>query len=131
MGQLRCRTRRVAERRPRGVVNFGDIVMVDFGMPIGSEAGYIRPAVLATADAFLRFRPSTVFAVPLTTAARMFPSHISIDPDALNGLAAQSCALVEQMRAVSVQRCSAASGNVGPVVAHQILDVLAMITGMP
>jgi mRNA interferase MazF len=112
-------------------VNFGDIVTVDFGTPIGSEAGYTRPAVLATADAFLRFRPSTVFAVPLTTTPRVFPSHVTIDPDELNGLGAPSCALVEQMRAVSVQRCSAASGNVGPVAAHQILEVLAMITGMP
>ena len=112
-------------------MNFGDIVTVDFGTPIGSEAAYVRPAVLATADAFLRFRPSTVFAVPLTTTARVFPSHIIIDPDELNRLSAPSCALVEQMRAVAVQRCSAASGNVGPVVAHQILDVLAMITGMP
>jgi mRNA interferase MazF len=112
-------------------VNFGDVLTVDFGAPIGSEAGYARPAVLATADAFLRFRPSTVFAVPLTTTPRAFPSHITIDPDALNGLSAPSCALVEQMRAVSVQRCSAASGNVGPAVARQILEILAMITGMP
>ena len=112
-------------------MNFGDIVTVDFGTPIGSEAGYLRPAVLATADAFLRFRPSTVFAVPLTTTAHVFPSHITIDPDALNGLTTPSYALVEQMRAVSVQRCSAASGNVGLVAALQILDVLALITGMP
>lgn len=112
-------------------MNFGDIVTVDFGTPIGSEAGYVRPAMLATADAFLRFRPSTVFAVPLTTTPRVFPSHITIVPDELNGLPAPSCALVEQMRAVSVERCSVAGGNVGPLVAHQILDILAMITGMP
>jgi mRNA interferase MazF len=112
-------------------VNFGDIVTIDFGTPIGSEAGYLRPAVLMTADAFLRFRPSTVFAVPLTTTPRVFPSHIMIEPDSRNELASPSCALVEQMRAVSVERCSAASGNVGAVVAHQMLDVLAMITGMP
>ena len=112
-------------------MNFGDVVTVDFGMPIGSEAGFIRPAILTTADAFLRFRPSTVFAVPLTTTPRVFPSHVSIEPDAVNGLDAPSCALVEQMRAVAVERCSAATGNIGPMIAHQILDVLAMITGMP
>jgi mRNA interferase MazF len=112
-------------------VNFGDIVTVDFGIPIGSEAGFVRPAVLATADAFLRFRPSTVFVVPLTTAPRVFPSHVPIEADDVNGLSESSCALVEQMRAVAVERCSAAAGNVGPVVGHEILDVLAMITGMP
>ncbi len=112
-------------------MNFGDIVTVDFGTPVGSEAGFTRPAVIATADAFLRFRPSTVFAVPLTTTLRTFPSHVGIEPDELNGLEVSSCALVEQMRAVAVERCSTALGNVGPVVSHQILDVLSMIIGMP
>lgn len=112
-------------------MNFGDVVTVDFGTPIGSEARFTRPAVIATADAFLRFRPSTVFAVPLTATPRSFPSHVGLEPDELNGLTASSCALVEQMRAVAVERCSGAWGNVGPVVSHQILDVLSMIAGMP
>lgn len=112
-------------------MNFGDIVVVDFGTPIGSEAGFTRPAVITTADAFLRLRPSTVFAVPLTSTPRRFPSHVPIDPDDLNGLSESSCALVEQMRAVAIERCSAAHGNVGPVVSHQLLDVVSMIIGLP
>ena len=112
-------------------MNFGDLVTVDFGTPIASEAGFVRPAIVVTADAFLRFRSSTVFAVPLTTTRRVFPSHVLIEPDETNGLAEQSYALVEQLRAVSVERCAPADGNVGPVVSRQILDVIAMITGMP
>ncbi len=112
-------------------MNFGDIVTVDFGTPIGSEAGFVRPAVLITADAFLRFRPSSVFAVPLTSTPRSFPSHVLVTADAVNGLRDDSSALVEQLRAVALERCSLATGNVGPGVAHQILDILAMITGMP
>ena len=112
-------------------MNFGDIVTVDFGTPIGSEAGFTRPAIIVTADAFLRFRPSTVFVVPLTTTERTFPSHVAIEPDDLNGLTTPSVALVEQMRAVASERCSASHGNVGPVVSHQILDIVAMITGIP
>ena len=112
-------------------MNFGDIVMVDFGTPIGSETGFVRPAVLITADAFLRFRPTSVFAVPLTSTPRSFPSHVPVVADAANGLRVDSSALVEQLRAVALERCSPASGNVGPAVAHQILDILAMITGMP
>ena len=87
--------------------------------------------VVATADSFLRFRPSTVFVVPLTSTPRTFPSHVEIEPDESNGLDVVSCALVEQMRAVSRLRCSTTAGNVGAVVSHQILDVLAMIVGMP
>jgi mRNA interferase MazF len=112
-------------------VNFGDIVTVDFGTPIGSEVGFRRPSVIVTADAFLRFRPTSVFAIPLTSTRRVFPSHIEIEPDAMNGLTVTSVALVEQLRAVAVERCSSTVGNVGPVVSRQILDVLAMIVGMP
>jgi mRNA interferase MazF len=112
-------------------VNFGDIVEVDFGTPIGSEAGFRRPAIILMSDAFLRYRPSTVFAIPLTATPRQFPSHIEIHPDADNGLQATSCALVEQLRAVSAQRISDATGNVGSVVGHQLLEILATITGMP
>lgn len=112
-------------------MNFGDVVRVDFGTPIGSEGGFVRPAVVVTADAFLRFRPTTVFAVPLTTTPRHFPSHVPISPDERNGLAAPSWALVEQLRAIAVERCGPPFGNIGPTAGFQILDVLAMIVGMP
>lgn len=111
-------------------MNFGDIVEVDLGMPVGSEAGFRRPAVVTTADAFLRFRPTTIFAVPLTSTPRSFPSHVRIEPDEVNGLAVPSWALVEQLRAVSLERCGPPQGNIGPVVAHQIRDLIAMIIGI-
>jgi mRNA-degrading endonuclease toxin of MazEF toxin-antitoxin module len=79
----------------------------------------------------MRFGPSTVFVVPLTTTPRIFPSHVAIDPDDADGLESPSCAQVEQMRAVALERRSAPVGNVGAVTSHQTLDVLAMITGMP
>jgi mRNA interferase MazF len=112
-------------------MNFGDVVTVDFGTPIGSEAGFVRPAIVVTANGFLRFRPTSVFVVPLTSTRRTFPSHVAIEPDSTNGLSTASCALVEQLRAVAVERCTTTLGNAGSDVTHQILDVLAMITGMP
>lgn len=121
----------MAPCRRDGLVNFGDIVVVDFGVPMGSEAGFRRPAIVTTADSFLRLRPSTVFVVPLTTTPRLFPSHITVEPDPTNRLTDPSTALVEQMRAVAGQRCALTGGNVGPMVSHQILDILAMMTGMP
>jgi len=109
----------------------GDIVSVDFGTPIGSEAGYRRPAVVITADAFLRYRPTTVLAAPLTSTRRTFPSHVLVEADQHNALAEASWLLVEQLRAVAIERCGEVTGNVGSVVVHQVLDVLAMITAMP
>ena len=110
---------------------FGDVIPVDLGMPVGSEAGFIRPAVVLTGDGFLRYRPSSVFVVPLTATARSFPSHVEVDVDEGNGLERTSWAQVEQLRAVATERCGLPIGNVGPGVTHQMLDILAMITGMP
>ncbi len=60
------------------------------------------------------------------------PSDPLTNPgDCVGSEVVSGCALVEQLRAVAVERCSAPQGNLGPVVSHQILDVLAMITGMP
>ena len=112
-------------------MNFGDVVTVDLGVPVGSEAGFLRPGIVVTADSFLRFRPTSVFVVPLTTTRRPFPSHVEVEPDEASGLTTLSWAQVEQLRAVAIERCSAPSGNVGPASTHQILDILAMITGMP
>jgi mRNA interferase MazF len=112
-------------------VNAGDIVEVDFGMPVGSEAGFRRTGIVVTADAFLALRPTTVFVVPLTSTRRSFPSHVEIEADRTNQLQVTSYAPVEQLRAISVERCSTPTGNVGPAVVQQILDILAMITGMP
>jgi len=53
------------------------------------------------------------------------------EPDGNNQLRVTSYAPVEQLRAIAVERCSPPAGNVGQVVIHQILDVLAMMTGMP
>lgn len=112
-------------------MNRGDVIDVDLGTPLGSEAGFIRPAVVLTADALLRVRPSTIVVVPLTSTPRIYPSHVTIAPDDRNGLAATSCAQVELVRSVAVQRCGPVRGNVGGVVVHQLLDILAMIVGMP
>ena len=112
-------------------MNVGDVVIVDFGVPVGSEAGFRRPGIVLVDNAFLRYRPSTIFVVPLTTTPRRFPSHVEVAPDDDNGLDGPSWALVEQMRAVAVERCERTGGDVGPVVVSQVLDVLAMITGMP
>lgn len=45
----------------------GDVLEVDFGVPMGSEAGGTRPAVVITGDAVLAQRPRVVQVVPVTT----------------------------------------------------------------
>lgn len=45
----------------------GEIWLVDFGAPIGSEAGYRRPAVVMQNDDFNRSNIATCTVIPLTS----------------------------------------------------------------
>lgn len=60
----------------------GDVVCVDFGVPLGSEPGFVRPAVVLTADNLLRGRPRTMHVVPLTSnLERNLPTEVRVDSD--------------------------------------------------
>jgi mRNA interferase MazF len=50
-----------------GTIRQGDIVWLDYGDPIGSEAGFRRPAIAIQSDEFNFSRIGTVVCVPLTT----------------------------------------------------------------
>ena len=45
----------------------GDIWLVDFGVPMGSEAGYRRPAVVVQNDDFNESKIATSIVIPLTS----------------------------------------------------------------
>ena len=45
----------------------GDIWLVDFGVPMGSEAGYRRPAVVIQNDDFNESKIATSIVIPLTS----------------------------------------------------------------
>lgn len=86
----------------------GDVFVVDLGVPLGSEAGHRRPAVIvsnnaanATAE---RLGRGTVTVVPITSNVRtVLPFHVLLDAGT-SGLARDSKAQAEQVRAVSAER---------------------------
>ena len=45
----------------------GEIWMVDFGVPFGSEPGFRRPAIIIQSDAFNLTSMHTTIVIPLTT----------------------------------------------------------------
>ena len=49
------------------MISQGDIWLVDFGAPRGSESAYRRPVVVVQGDRLNRSKISTVVVVPLTT----------------------------------------------------------------
>ncbi len=105
----------------------GDIVEIDLGVPVGSEAGFVRPAVIVSARDWLNRNPSTVFAVPLTTTKRPYPSHVEIPADASNGLPHTSYAQVELLRSISVSRVATSQGNAGPAVVSALRDIASLL----
>jgi mRNA interferase MazF len=109
------------------MLNSGDVVDVDLGVPTGSEAGLTRPAVVVTAQRILVHEPSVVHIVPLTRTLRGYASEVPIAADAANGLAEESAAQCQHIRAVAVSRVNDTIGNIGPIALAQVRDTLAVL----
>lgn len=109
----------------------GDVVAVDLGAPAGSEAGLARPTVVVTAQRVLARSPNVVHVVPLTGTLRGYEAEILVRADKSNGLAQDSAAQCQHIRAVSVARLGEARGNVGAVVLAQIRQALAILLDVP
>lgn len=105
----------------------GDVVELDLGTPIGSEAGLRRPAVVITAGRVLRGGPNVVQVVPLTRAIRDSSAEIVLDPDDDNGLTARSSAQCQHVRSVATARIESRVGNVGPTVLGEVREVLGLL----
>ena len=108
----------------------GDLVAVDLGVPIGSEAGFVRPAVIVSAAGFLRPSLRTLIVVPCSTHQRGAPSHVALVPDPLNGLTAATWAQVEHIRSIGRTRCVDRVGNVGAVALAQMREIIALLVGL-
>ena len=57
-------------RSSGSMLNSGDVVDLDLGVPSGREVGLRRPAVVVKAERILEAGPSVIHVVPLTTATR-------------------------------------------------------------
>ncbi len=109
------------------MLNSGDVVDVDLGMPTGSEAGLLRPAVVVTAQRVLTQQPTVVQVVPLTRTLRGYETEVVIAADGDNGLAADSAAQCQHIRAIARSRVRGRAGNVGATALAQVRDTLAIL----
>ncbi|MFH1330984.1 MAG: type II toxin-antitoxin system PemK/MazF family toxin [Actinomycetota bacterium] len=109
------------------MLNSGDVVELDLGVPAGREAGLHRPAVVVTAQRLLDASPNVVQVVPLTGTRRGFGSEVLVEPHESNGLERTSVAQCQHIRAVSVGRIERVPGNVGTVALAQIREILGLI----
>ncbi|MFW2335232.1 type II toxin-antitoxin system PemK/MazF family toxin [Ilumatobacter sp.] len=103
-------------------------VGVDFGTPIGSEPGLVRPAVVATADGVLQAEPRAVHVVPLTSnTGRSLLTEVVVTHDDV-----ESAAQVHLLTPISVQRIvGQPSDNVGALALAQLRSIVADLFDTP
>lgn len=109
------------------ILTAGDVVLLDLGMPAGSEAGLRRPGVVVTAQRILRGGPNAVQVVPLTRTIRQSSAEVIIDPDDENRLGDTSSAQCQHVRSVATTRINERTGNVGPVILGEVRETLALL----
>ncbi|BDZ59866.1 type II toxin-antitoxin system PemK/MazF family toxin [Barrientosiimonas endolithica] len=105
----------------------GDVIELDLGAPVDSEAGLRRPAVIITAERILRGRPNVVQVVPLTRTLRESGTEVTIEADDHNGLQARSAAQCQHVRSIATSRITERGGNVGPVALRDVRETLAIL----
>jgi mRNA interferase MazF len=103
-------------------ISAGDVVRVDFGHPVGSEAGFVRPAIVVTATAALGDNPRTMQVVPTTTNIdRGYVTDVAVDGLSRDSVA--QCHLVTTIAAGAIVEGDL--GNIGPAALAAIRSVLA------
>jgi mRNA interferase MazF len=99
----------------------GDVYKIDFGAPLGSEAGFLRPAVVVTDDDILESISGTFQVVPFTSTVRQWPMDISSE---------WGEAQAHLITTVSSLAAGERLGTVGPVKLSALREVLSDLLGM-
>lgn len=110
-------------------VRRGEIWLVNFGEPVGSEQAGRRPAVIISADPMNEGPSGMVIVVPCTTRRRELPSHVELDAQA-SGLDEVTYAKCEDITAVSDKRLVAKLGGAGPEKMFRITRAVAFLIGL-
>jgi mRNA interferase MazF len=112
----------------------GDIVTVNLGPVLGSEASKTRPAVVVSNDAAnataTRLGRGVITVVPVTSnVGRVYPFQVLL-PASQTGLARDSKAQAEQVRSVAVQRIGQRLGGLPAAVMGELDQALRLHLGL-
>jgi mRNA-degrading endonuclease toxin of MazEF toxin-antitoxin module len=99
----------------------GDVYQVDFGWPVGSEAAFVRPAVVVTDDDILDSISETFQVVPFTSTVRNWPTDISSE---------WGEAQVHLITTISSFAAGDHLGTVGPAKLRALREVLSDLLGI-
>jgi mRNA interferase MazF len=99
----------------------GDVYEVDFGSPLGSESGFVRPAVVVTDDDILESISATFQVVPFTSTVRNWPTDVSSE---------WGQAQVHLITTVSSLAAGDRLGAVGPAKLSALREILSDVLGI-
>ena len=101
----------------------GDVVRCDFGTPARGEPGFLRPAIVVTADEVLGFRQHAIVVVPCTSVSRGWLTEVEVEGFGV--------AQAHLPTTVSVDRVVESAGvNIGPVALRQVRGAIADLIGL-
>ena len=110
----------------------GDVYLAVLDPSQGMEQAGTRPVIVVTRDAINKHGPVVVI-VPLTsrvTKGRLLPSHVEIKMGE-GGLTADSVALCEQVRAISITRLTRELGHLSTTTISQLNSALKIALDLP
>lgn len=103
----------------------GDVWLADFGThPEDPEQAFVRPALIVSDDRLHHPHLRLAIVVPGTTTLRQLPLHVTVEPDAENGLDRTTAFQVEQVRAISTARLVERRGRLDAEARHTVDEVL-------
>jgi len=107
----------------------GDIYYAGLNPVVGSEQGETRPVLVVQNNLGNKYSP-TLVVVPITRRLKknQLPTHVYIPQT--SGLAADSLALVEQIRTIDRMRLREYIGRIGKSVQSEIDTALAICVGI-
>ena len=101
----------------------GDVLTVDFGIPVGSTPALVRAAIVVTADQTLAIYRRTVHVVPVTgNVGRSWSSDVALVGSGLPIDSAAQCHLCAVIDASQVVEETGL--NVGPLLLAQVRSVI-------
>lgn len=103
------------------MVRPGEIHLVDFGSPLGHEAGFRRPALVISPEQLNTHGICIV--LPITRTRRGYPTHVELD----GALPVVSYVQCELIRAISTDRLLRQVGVIDSVDRAKIRVILARL----
>lgn len=106
----------------------GELWWIDFGVPIGSEPGFRRPAVVVSSDRFNRSRIGTVIVTVLTSNLRLAAAPGNVTLKSGDGGIPKECVVnVSQTMVVDRSRLDEAIGALPASLVGRVDEGLRLV----